>query len=94
MQRAHNAVNILQPTLLVPVSMCVWLVSCHALFAGSYHGLAPTNRQSGSYGLMHFTTDKSGLVTDITTWRAGFQEEREVLVRRPCDWSAAAATAA
>lgn len=48
--------------------------------AGSYHGLAPTNRRSGSYGLLHFTTDKSGKVTDITIWRAGFREEREVLV--------------
>ena len=53
--------------------------SCTCL-AGSYHGLAPTNRRSGSYGLLHFTTDKSGKVTDITIWRAGFREEREVLV--------------
>jgi hypothetical protein len=49
--------------------------------AGSYHGLAPTNMRSGSYGLLHFTTDKSGKVTDMTLWRPGFSEEREVLVR-------------
>lgn len=47
---------------------------------GSYHGLSPTGRQSCSYGLLHFTTDKAGKVTDVTIWRAGFAEEREVLV--------------
>lgn len=29
---------------------------------------------------MHFTTDKSARVTDLTIWRAGFAEERQVLV--------------
>lgn len=60
------------------------LICCRlsARHAGSYHGLAPTNRRSGSYGILHFTTDKAGKVTDMTTWRAGFTEEREVLVRR------------
>lgn len=57
-------------------ALCLPLVPC----AGSYHGLAPTNRVSGSYGILHYTTDKSGKVTDMTIWRAGFQEEREVLV--------------
>jgi hypothetical protein len=29
---------------------------------------------------MHATADKQGKVTDVTIWRAGFMEEREVLV--------------
>jgi hypothetical protein len=57
-------------------ALCLLRVHC----AGSYHGLAPTNKRSGSYGILHYTTDKSGKVTDMTIWRAGFQEEREVLV--------------
>jgi hypothetical protein len=52
------------------------------LCAGSYHGLNPTYRQSADYGVMHVTADKVGKVTDVTIWRAGFQEEREVLVRQ------------
>jgi hypothetical protein len=48
--------------------------------AGSYHGLDPTYRQSADYGVMHATADKQGKVTDVTIWRAGFMEEREVLV--------------
>lgn len=46
---------------------------------GSYHGLSPTYRQSADYGVLHATTDKSGKVTDVIIWRAGFMEEREVL---------------
>lgn len=48
--------------------------------AGSYHGLSPTQRQSADYGVMHLVTDKTGKVTDVTLWRAGFKEERESLV--------------
>lgn len=56
--------------------------------AGSYHGLTPTYRQSADYGVMHVTTDKSGRVTDVTIWRAGFMEEREVLVgEREAAWA-------
>ncbi|KAF6253991.1 hypothetical protein COO60DRAFT_364180 [Scenedesmus sp. NREL 46B-D3] len=47
---------------------------------GSYHGLDPTDRQSADYGVMHLTADKQGKVTDVTIWRAGFMEEREVLL--------------
>jgi hypothetical protein len=52
--------------------------------SGSYHGLNPTFRQSADYGVLHATADKQGKVTDVTIWRAGFIEEREVLVRKCC----------
>lgn len=51
------------------------------LLTGDYHGLSPTQRQSADYGVMHVVTDKTGKVTDVTLWRAGFMEERESLVR-------------
>lgn len=35
---------------------------------------------SPAYGILHATTDKAGMVTDVYLWRQGFQEEREVLV--------------
>lgn len=64
--------------VLIPVGVLMAL-HCFCIL-GAYHGLSPTNQQSGCYGILHFTTDKSGKVTDITIWRAGFKEEREVLV--------------
>jgi hypothetical protein len=33
--------------------------------------------------VMDATADKQGKVTDVTIWRAGFMEEREVLVGDP-----------
>lgn len=54
--------------------LCLWWS------AGSYHGLNPTFRQSADYGVLHATADKQGKVTDVTIWRGGFAEEREVLV--------------
>eukprot|EP00878_Enallax_costatus_P012419 GHUV01012970.1.p1 GENE.GHUV01012970.1~~GHUV01012970.1.p1 ORF type:complete len:368 (+),score=90.38 GHUV01012970.1:207-1310(+) len=50
---------------------------------GDYHGLSPTQRQSADYGVMHVVTDKTGKVTDVTLWRAGFMEERESLLLEP-----------
>lgn len=50
---------------------------------GSYHGLNPTFHQSADYGVLHATADKQGKVTDVTIWRGGFAEEREVLLREP-----------
>eukprot|EP00775_Hariotina_reticulata_P008089 gene8089-8282_t len=46
---------------------------------GSYRGLSPTNQVSHDYGIMQITTDRSTKLTDVTIWRAGFAEEREVL---------------
>jgi len=61
------------------------------IHAGSYRGLSPTNQVSQDYGIMQITTDRSTKLTDVTIWRAGFAEEREVLVSvvDHCDFSAA-----
>ena len=36
---------------------------------------------SADYGVLHLVLGASGLVTDVTLWRAGFAEERGALVR-------------